>query len=928
MARRDSVTDDEKRSYGALWLVLSLLLFVGGLWAIADDYIFRRPWKQYQTEFNELEIAKTEAAIATEQARLDKDPAYQKAVKALAEATAQASSGATGAEVAQLQKQLERARLDDLEKDLNLRFVKSELEELRFLYDDAMHHGHEAEAKEILATINAREQLRLERQAIYSESQERIAKLEAEIKAKQAALMAAQDAVDELTATRFDLEQKLGSISLGRYPVPTLAPPFVKTAWVPKIPKIQQIVLEEYDRNSYKQPVARVDRCVSCHTAIDKKGFEDAPQPFRTHSNRDKIFAAHPVDKIGCTPCHNGDAPNVNSVQGAHANYYDANGNLIEVHLREEHALFRGPMMQANCLKCHPTAVGLEGAETAARGETLFIELGCHGCHLAEGYDLLAKPHDVSIIGPSLRRIGAKVDPGWLVRWIVNPHTFRPRTRMPNFLLNDAQATQIAAFLLASTKDSSAAWLAEHPAPDVPRDPGMVARGKALVDTVGCRACHALSAGEVAGQLGANKDIAPNLAAIAEKTDERWLYHWVKNPRGYSDIARMPSLRLTDDEARAVTAYLLTLGARKPASGDLGTRLRDPGAIAAGEKLVRKHGCPGCHDIPGMELESRIGAELSTYGNKTKEELFFGDRTDLTEDWDTWTFHKLKEPRGDATRWIEQLMPQFDLADEDVLALRTFLGSRTEARVPARYVYKGAYDKQVVAGRQLVARYNCTGCHVIENRGGDIRRLYEDRPTLAPPILNGEGEKVQPGWLFGFVKAPVAIRPWLQVRMPTFGLTDAEANGVVEYFGGLDRVEIPYVHLDRAAFAKENVEAGRLLMSKEYFDCFNCHQQGAKKPEGPPEGWAPDLSMAHVRLGPEWIVKWLQDPQKVMPGTKMPTYYADPNAPDGPPDILGGDDDAQIRAMRDYIMWLGMPDTTTSPRQVAGVGSSEVVSTR
>src|SRR5262245_4433612 len=424
MARRDSVTDDEKRSYGALWLVLSLLLFVGGLWAVADDYIFRRPWKFYQEQFSELEIHKTEDAIAAEQAKLDKDPAYQKAEKTLTDAAQQASSGATANDIAQLQKQLERARLDDLEKDLNLRFVKSELEEMRFQYDDAVHHGEDKKAEEILAKINAREQLRTERQAIFSESQEHIAKLENEIKAKEAAVKAAQDDLDKLTVARDDLQQKLETVSLGRYPAPTTKPPFVKVDWVPKIPKIQQIVLEEFDRNSYKQPVARVDRCVSCHTAIDKKGFEDAPQPFRTHSHRDQILSRHPVDKIGCTPCHNGDGPNVNSVHGAHANYYDANGQLVEVHLREEHALFRGPMVQANCLKCHPTAVGLEGAEVAARGETLFIELGCHGCHLAEGYETLAKPHDVSIVGPSLRRIGAKVDPGWLVRWIHNPHEF------------------------------------------------------------------------------------------------------------------------------------------------------------------------------------------------------------------------------------------------------------------------------------------------------------------------------------------------------------------------------------------------------------------------------------------------------------------------------------------------------------------------
>ena len=36
MARRTTPIDDEKRSYGAVWLVTSLLLFVGALWCIAD----------------------------------------------------------------------------------------------------------------------------------------------------------------------------------------------------------------------------------------------------------------------------------------------------------------------------------------------------------------------------------------------------------------------------------------------------------------------------------------------------------------------------------------------------------------------------------------------------------------------------------------------------------------------------------------------------------------------------------------------------------------------------------------------------------------------------------------------------------------------------------------------------------------------------
>src|SRR5690349_8882703 len=132
MPRRTTPVDDEKRSYGALWLLCSLLLFVGALWAVADDNIFRRPWKRYQAEFNRLEIKRLEDAIAADQARLDADPAYQEATKALADAKASVASGENSRKIADLQRELTRAQEEDQSKDLNLRFVKSELEELRF----------------------------------------------------------------------------------------------------------------------------------------------------------------------------------------------------------------------------------------------------------------------------------------------------------------------------------------------------------------------------------------------------------------------------------------------------------------------------------------------------------------------------------------------------------------------------------------------------------------------------------------------------------------------------------------------------------------------------------------------------------------------------------------------------------------------------
>jgi hypothetical protein len=157
--------------------------------------------------------------------------------------------------------------------------------------------------------------------------------------------------------------------------------------------------------------------------------------------------------------------------------------------------------------------------------------------------------------------------------------------------------------------------------------------------------------------------------------------------------------------------------------------------------------------------------------------------------------------------------------------------------------------------------------------------------------------------------------------MPTFGLDDHEDFSIVRYFEAIDDVEIPFVHIDPDAFDPETVEAGRLLATKDYLSCFSCHIQGESMPEGEPDSWAPNLALAHERLKPDWIVDWINDPQALLPGTKMPSFYSDPDNPDGPEDILGGDDDAQIQALRDYVIAIGLG--IVSPAKVARVDSEE-----
>lgn len=871
MARRE--IDDEKRSYSSVFLLAVGLLLVGTVWTVWDDYITRRPWKKYQATFYAMAYNKARDELAQEEQRLQADPAYQEVQAKLAAIQAQFRDGPAAQRLAELQDKLAAAEIRASDLETSLRLVRSEIEAAWYEYDHALQLGHSTqEEKHTLDVLTAEaddlEARFLAAQAERDQIQKEIDELHLEAKTLE-------DRLRELTTTRERIKQRLGSYVLLSFDGLAL----------PKIPTIQQVVLNEFDRGNFDTPLARVDRCHTCHVGINRGGFEDQPNPYKTHPHRELLLGAHPPERFGCTPCHEGQGAATTSVAKAHG----------EVEFWE-HPLRRGAKVEANCIKCHADVQGLPLGQHIAQGEALFIQLGCHGCHLVEGYGELPK------IGPYLRRVAAKADPSWMVRWVTNPHQFRPHTRMPNFLFNEAEGEAVAAYILAASKEEGEEWLRTHPEPAGidPTDAELVEQGRILVNSLGCRGCHGIGPDQTATVIGQNKDFAPNLGRIAEKVSARWLYHWLKNPRDYSPVTAMPSLRLSDEEAKAITAYLMTLGEKveEPAVVE---RLEDPEVIAQGKTLVRKYGCYGCHDIPGMETEARIGVELTAFGSKILEELFFGNRTDIPHTWDDWTYHKLKEPRVYATERIEQLMPQFALADEDIKALRVFLASRTEQQVPGRYrADQSQRTHNIVAGQRVVQYYNCVGCHEIEGKGGYIRALYTDNPTLAPPILNGEGEKVQPEWFYGFLKRPVPLRPWLQIRMPTFHFSDEEARTIVDYFTALAKLEVPYVYVDRAEIPPEHIAAGEVLMSKDYFACFSCHQQGEQKPEGPPEGWAPDLALAKHRLNPEWIIHWIRDPQKLMPGTRMPSFY-----PGGPDDILEGNEERQIEAMRDYLMVLG-----------------------
>lgn len=74
-----------------------------------------------------------------------------------------------------------------------------------------------------------------------------------------------------------------------------------------------------------------------------------------------------------------------------------------------------------------------------ARGQKLFTEQGCHGCHTV---GKMGTP-----IAKDLSTIGATHDRTYLETWLRDPAAQRPTAHMPRLELRGAEITALAAYL-------------------------------------------------------------------------------------------------------------------------------------------------------------------------------------------------------------------------------------------------------------------------------------------------------------------------------------------------------------------------------------------------------------------------------------------------------------------------------------------------
>ena len=906
----------------------SLFLFFTTIWMVFDD--FDREWKGYQRQFVLLEGYVTSLSLQAAQAGIDQEQLQQLNAE---RAAAEQRLAANGARVAELEGELASVDADFYLANQEYNFLKADYDVERYAYEE-LREEHPEDAADLRPEIDAMYERWVALGLRVEELVARRDALRAQLGEFTGGIADADDAIRELTAEATRLADLVADLQVDFVGDVLLNAPLLDFM-APSLTVQQTITPNVVDDVNFIR-VPKMDRCASCHVAIDREGYEEYPQPYTSHPNLDTYVGSaspHPLATTGCTVCHEGMGQSIGFVHASHTP-----GGDDQMHAWEEQYGWEVPhlwdypmlptdMTEASCAKCHTDTVHVPEASDLNLAYGLYERAGCYACHTTTGFAELRKP------GPNLTKIASKLSPEWVSSWIRDPRAVKPSTWMPRVwynsntgspedaVRNEVEIDAAVAYLFANSEDHDFAVMFP------PR--GNAERGQALVESVGCLACH-ITEDQDRLAAGTRRTFGQPLQNIGNKTSYEWLFDWVRDPQHFSSETYMPDLRLTNREAADVATWLSTLGGPDGRSAEttyedgeitavlldyvrsilptaeaeelVGGMSLDEQRLDLGQRVIGRYGCFSCHEIAGFEDAQPIGIELSEEGSKLLARLDFAFVHDIPHTKVEWFKQKMSDPRAfDRNRVLQPLeklrMPDFGMSDEEAKLFATAVMSfQSEVQPLAARVPRSARNDALREGRNLVRRRNCVGCHEIEADGGDYVALVDD-PSLAPPLLTPEGAKVKPDWLYAFLQNPIPIRPWLDVRMPTFGLDDAHWNGVIDYFGAIsDTVGEFRTHdtLSAAAVPREAEELFDLLR------CQQCHVLDTIPADQPTDNLAPDLRMARERLQPDWIVEWLRAPLEIQPGTRMPMFWAD--FPASPYPQLDNDGPRQLEAIRDHLL--------------------------
>ena len=529
-------------------------------------------------------------------------------------------------------------------------------------------------------------------------------------------------------------------------------------------------------------------------------------------------------------------------------------------------------------------------------GEILLNELSCTACHepaLPAAAGQGAQGRFLNPAGPVLGAEGLKVTPQWLRAFLMAPNVEQPGTTMPDVLhaLTPSQKAQavedLTQFLVSQQGTDDGGFDGQK---------GIVAKGRELYHTVGCVACHApedlplgrTESPQVRAQMAELQESSVALKDLARMTTVPQLAAFLKDPVRFHPGGRMPSMKLSADEATAIAAYLL----------------REQGAPAQGEAPGVRYeyyerrvenlpnfdrikplavGTVGKFDLSPEKRKDHIALRyrglLKTPAAGTYQ--FFtqsDDGSELLVDGKTVVknggIHPMQERSGSVVLKAgeHQIMVRYFNADGGYGLVVSWQGPGiAKEEIPASSLFHSGMIMKPLGnapfevdaagaarGRALFAQFNCAACHAGAGMG----------PTKAEPLAE------------------------LKVGGTSDCLSDAPARGLPFYaLGAQDRAAIEKTLENRAELARPLDAHAEIERTMTVLNCYACHQRDG---QGGPEGLRnayftsgtngmdlgdegrlpPRLTGVGAKLQEGWMERVLWDGASVRPymATRMPQF--------------------------------------------------------
>ena len=419
---------------------------------------------------------------------------------------------------------------------------------------------------------------------------------------------------------------------------------------------------------------------------------------------------------------------------------------------------------------------------SAAAGRELFRSIGCLACHQAEGLGTAGL-----FGGGDLSAIAAKRPAAFFDAWLRDPAKLNADHRMPVFTLTAHERTSLSLYLASLGKQEKTENGEKDAASRADKD--LVARGRALVQSNRCAACHALPQAKTADKPDVAAAVPSAAKAIGRKSD--WSRSCVAPPQANDRAASQPRYALAPAQAAAIRKFYEQVASPVRAKPQ-GDAARDD--IAAerdrwhGPLVLEERNCLACHArnaAPGIEpsLDAVLAAspELAPLlpGMKPPALHGVGDKLHRQALVDAIG---LKNPP--LRPWLALRMPKFDLADaeRDVLVDHLIAvdlipprpaadaaggnGNGSHAGKPTEAPFDPAagFDEQalLVAGSRLVTSsgFGCTSCHQVGKAVPEKVELKSRGPDLT--ML---GNRLRRSWFDRWMPNPARIVP--RMEMPS-----------------------------------------------------------------------------------------------------------------------------------------------------------------